>query len=74
MCLDDITLKAEPLNPVIYNPNHVKDEYARRLLHDIVKNNLHYDLSSDQLDHLLSYDVNHLNEFVLELRKIVSYE
>lgn len=72
MCLDDITLKAESPNPVIYNPNHIKDEYARRLLHDIILNNVHYDLSKEQLDELLTYDATHLDEFVLKLRKIIS--
>jgi hypothetical protein len=74
VCLDDVTLKAESPNPVIYNPKHIKDEYARRLLHDIIKNNAQYDLSSKQLDELLQYDEYHLDEFVLKLRKMISYQ
>ena len=74
VCLDDITLVAEPLNPVIYNPLHVQGDSARRMLHDSVLNGTHRDLTDEQLDDLLQHDVNHLDEFVLKLRKIICYE
>lgn len=72
ICLDDITLKAESPNPVIYNPNRIKGEYARRLLHDLILQNVRYDLSNDQLVELTNFDANHLDEFVVKLRSFIS--
>jgi hypothetical protein len=60
------------INPVIYNPKFITGEHAKMLLHDSVKEHIHYDLSSDQLNELMQYDSNHLNEFVVLLREMIN--
>ena len=60
------------MNPVIYNPNVVCGDDAKTTLHDAIKEYVGYELSSNQLNELTSYDSNHLDEFVISLRKMIN--
>lgn len=71
VCLDDIVGHPVEMNHVIYNP--AKDNMAFRAerLFKTIKEGCNVELTSDQINHLIKYDVYQLKDFTFELRAIV---
>jgi hypothetical protein len=70
VCIDDISGRVESLNYVIYNPKQDTCERIN-LLYEKIKERFGVELTSEQLTNLTRYDVNHLPEFVKELKQII---
>ena len=71
VCVDDITGVPVDLNKVIYNPNIDDPVIVPVKLFNDVQQYFGVELSSSEVQHLISYDANHLDEFANDLRKIV---
>lgn len=69
--LNDITQRLEEYNPVLYNPGKDEMPFRRDLLYRVIKEHTGVELTSDELVHLIQYEVHELDKFVIELRKIV---
>lgn len=71
VCVDDITGTPEGLNRVIYNPNVDDPVVIPVKLFNDVKEIFGVELSANDIQQLISHDVNHLNEFTNDLRKMI---
>ena len=71
VCLDDITGFPVDLNKVIYNPNIDDPVIIPVKLFNDVKEYFGVELSSSDVQQLISYDANHLDEFANDLRQIL---
>ena len=71
VCLDDIVDHPVDLNYVIYNPSKDNLAFRAELLYKTVKEGLDIELTSDQINHLIKYEVHQLNEFISDMRQIV---
>ena len=71
VCIENISDQMELLNYVIYNPNINDVDTSKRILHDSIKIRFGFELTDDQLDVLTKYDVEHLEDFINELKEIV---
>lgn len=71
VCLDDITGVPVDLNKVIYNPNIDDPTTVPVRLCNCVQEYFGVNLSPSEVQHLISYDSNHLDEFANDLRQIV---
>lgn len=70
ICIDDITGSPCALNTVIYNPLLSK-ERNEEILYNAVKTQLWVELTPDELDMLTSYGRYSMNEFIIQLRRII---
>lgn len=71
VCLDDITGVPVDLNKVIYNPNIDDPTIIPVKLFNDVKEAFNVELSSSEIQQLVSYDASHLDDFANDLRQIV---
>lgn len=71
VCLDDVTGQPEELNYVIYNPSKDNLAFRAELLYRTIKEGTGVELTSDQINHLIKYEVHQLNKFIDELRCII---
>ncbi len=71
VCLDDITGVPVDLNKVIYNPNIDDPTIIPVKLFNDVKEAFNVELSSSEVQKLVSYDAYHLDDFANDLRQIV---
>lgn len=71
VCLDDIAGVPVKLNKVIYNPNIDDKSIIPDRLFNGVQEYFGVKLSPSEIQHLISYDANHLDEFANDLRQLV---
>lgn len=71
VCLDDIAGVPVDLNKVIYNPNIDDPTIIPVKLFNDVKEAFNVELSSSEVQKLVSYDAHHLDDFANDLRQIV---
>lgn len=71
VCVDDITGRPENLNKIIYNPNLDDPSIIPVKLFMDVNEIFGVELSSNDIQQLISYDANHLNEFANDLRNMI---
>lgn len=72
VCLDDITGHMEEMNYVIYNPAKDCLPFRAELLYRTIKEGTGIELTSDQINHLTKYEVHQLNQFIDELKQIIT--
>lgn len=71
VCLDDITGVPVDLNKVIYNPNVDSPEIIPVKLFNDVREAFNVELSSSEIQKLISYDAAHLDDFANDLRQMI---
>ncbi len=71
ICIDDIVDHPVGLNVVIYNPSKDDMAFRSRLLYKTIKDYTGIELTTAQLNHLTSYEVDQLSEFKKELKTII---
>lgn len=64
-------ISLDSLNPVIYNPLKLSHDKQIEQLKTHGKQYMNYDFNDDEINTLMSYDENHLNDFINTYRKIV---
>lgn len=72
VCLDDVSGCVEDMNYVIYNPTVDGTVEQTRKLFEYIKERFNIELTSDEILSLLKYDEQHLTEFVIELKSLIS--
>lgn len=72
VCLDDVSGCVEEMNYVIYNPTVDGTVEQTRKLFEYIKERFNIELTSDEILSLLKYDEQHLTEFVIELKSLIS--
>lgn len=64
-------IDVDTLNPVIYNPSRLSRDEQIRQLKKYGKEYMNYDFDDKEINTLMSYDEEHLNEFIDTYRRIV---
>lgn len=72
VCLDDVSGCVEEMNYVIYNPTVDGTVEQTRKLFEYIKERFNIELTSDEILSLLKYDEQHLTEFVIKLKSLIS--
>lgn len=72
VCLDDVSGCVEDMNYVIYNPTVDGTVQQTRKLFEYIKERFNIELTSDEILSLLKYDEQHLTEFVIDLKSLIS--
>ena len=70
VCLSDVSGVMEEMNTVIHNPN-IDIELDKRILTRCIHERFKVQLNSFDLNRLVSYDKEHLNEFVRDIRRLI---
>lgn len=73
VCLSDVSGTMEGMNTVIHNPN-IDVELDREVLHKSILEKFNVSLRDADLDRLVKYDKEHLNEFIDDIRGIIMKE
>lgn len=73
VCLSDVSGTMEEMNTVIHNPN-IDVELDREVLYKSILEKFKVSLKDDDLDRLVKYDKDHLEEFVNDVRGLILKE
>lgn len=71
VCISDITNSYVDINTVIFNPEMKSKIDQTRVLHDTILKHFKYDLSENELKHLLSYSRYQTQFFISDIKKIL---